>query len=150
MNKLIIGSSSNCYGEYKVKLGISEQISFDSFLKDLEHNDAERNCGGMVQTNTGRKIAKTLRCFIVEFKEDYHDTMIIDDLEAINRSVFNGTKSNMEILLWITKEMVENIADKLDENVNYGGFTDSEFLCNVRDFILNTYLEVKGYEIISK
>lgn len=33
MNKLIIGSTSDTYGEYKEKLGIKDQASFNSFLK---------------------------------------------------------------------------------------------------------------------
>ncbi|MCG8542256.1 MAG: hypothetical protein MJA82_20340 [Clostridia bacterium] len=149
MNTFILGSSSNYYGKYKEKLGIRDKASFDIFLKKLENNDVERNCGGMVQTRSCSKIAKTLRCFKIEFKEDYHDNLIIDDLSSINAYVFSGKKTNMEVLLWVTKGIVEELADKIDENIRYGGFIDNEFLCNVRDFFLNTYITIKGYELLN-
>lgn len=149
MNKLILGSASNYYGKYKDKLGIRDKTSFNIFLKKLENNDVERNCSGMVQTKTCSEIAKTLRCFKIEFKEDYHDNLIIDDLSAINTSVFSNDKTNMEMLLWLTKGITEELADKIDENFRYSGFTDNEFLCNVRDFFLNTYITIKGYELLN-
>lgn len=147
MNTFILGSLPNCYGEYKERLGIRDKISFENFLKDLEQNDDERNCGGMIETNSCGKIAKTLRCFKIEFKEDYHDELIIVDLLSINEYVFAGEKTNLEVLLWITKEFLEEIAAKIDENIRYGGFSDNEFLCNVRDFFLNMYITIKGYEL---
>lgn len=148
MNTFIIGSSSNYYGEYKEKLGIRDTESFEVFLKKLELNDVERNCGGMVQTDSGDLIAKTLRCFKVEFKEGHHDNLIINDLSSINESVFSGKKTDLEVLLWVAKEIAEELADKIDDNIRYGGFIDNDFLCNARDFFLNTYITIKGYELL--
>lgn len=147
MNTIILGISPNCYGEYKENLGIKDKTSFEKFLSDLEQNDTERNCGGMIQTNSCGEIAKTLRCFMVEFKEDYHDELIIDDLLSINEHVFYGEKTNLEVLLWITKGLLEEVGNKIDENIRYSGFTDNEFLCNVRDFFLNIYITIKNYEL---
>lgn len=114
MNKLILGDSTDYYGEYKEKLGIGDYKSFESFLRALEQNDATRNCGGMVKN-----------CLVSE------------------------EKSHIEVLLWITKGMIEEIADKLDENIRYDGFVDNDFLCNTRDFLIHMYIKIKGYEITS-
>ncbi|WP_080871763.1 hypothetical protein [Oceanobacillus timonensis] len=147
MNKFIIGSQ-NTYGEEKEKLGIIDKNSFNKFLEDLEYIDADRINAGMVGGNHCTKIANTLRCFEISFDNRYSDILYINNLSIINNSVFNGEKTDLEILLWVSKEMAEGIAEILDENIRYGGFYDDNFLKNTRDFLLQTYISCVNYHLV--
>lgn len=148
MNTFIISYNENAHGEYKKALGIKDKNTFKQFIKDIKMIDLDRMNSGLVNTGSCEKIAKTLECFNVEFKEGHPDMLIIRDLNSINEAVFSGDKTNLAVLLWITKEFTEEIADMIDENIRYDGMVDdNDFLCNVRDFFLNTYIKVDNYQL---
>lgn len=151
MNTFIIGNHDGAYGEYKKHLGIKDKKSFKVFIEQLKMIDLDRLNSGLVNAYSCESIAKTLECFNVEFKDGHPDMIIINDLHSVNESVFLGKKTNLNTLLWITKEMTEEIADMIDENIRYDGdFMDNDFLCNVRDFFLNTYIKVDNYQLSQK
>src|SRR5699024_6422187 len=135
MNILVLGNTDNTHGNYKKKLNIKDKPSFNSFLEELKSIHTERVAleGDTVPT----KIIKTLESFDIVFKEDHPDMLIINNLQDINIKVFSGEKTNLEILLWITKGIVEEIADMIDDDIRHNGFIDIDFFCNIRDFILN-------------
>jgi hypothetical protein len=147
MNKLIIGHSCGIYGKYKERLNIYGNHSFEKFLIALEDNDAKRSCGGMMMSDSCGKIAKTLRCFEVAFEDNYINTFIINDLSLINDELFAGKETNINVFLWITRGMLEELAETIDENIRYSGFIDNDFLCDVRDFLLNAHMKIGGYAL---
>lgn len=150
MNTLILGRTDMTYGEYRDKLNIKDKDTFDSFLEEMKTVHTERIAleGETVSTATFGKIIKTLECFNVELKEEHPDMFIINNLKRINNYVFSDEKTKLETLLWITKEMTEEIADLIDEDIRHNGFIDIELLCNVRDFILNTHVKVENYYLV--
>lgn len=151
MNTLILSNYENTYGEYKQALGIKDKQSFETFIEQLKTVDDERLNFGLVNTGFCLEIAKTLECFHVDFREGHPDMLIIDDLQAINDDLTDGEiESDLEVLLWISKGMTENLSDSIDENIRYDGEThNNEFLCNVRDFLLNTHIKVDNYELLN-
>lgn len=146
MNKFIIGPNST-YGQEKEKLGIKDKQSFDKFLNDLEYTDSDRINAGMVVTNECTKIANTLRCFEISFDNRHSDIFYINDLSIINDKIFNGERTDLGVLLWVSKEMTECLAEIIDENIRYGGFYDDDFFKNTRDFLLQTYIKCENYHL---
>lgn len=108
MNRLIIGNTY--YGNEKEMLSILDNLSFNSFIEDLEHIDTQRLNFGMIEMSAS-KIAKTLRCFKVEFEPGHVDAMFIDDLNTVNDSVFSGNEDLLSVFLWVTRGMCESVAE---------------------------------------
>src|SRR5699024_3378094 len=132
MNTLILGNTDNTHGNYRKKLNIKDKPSFDSFLEELKNIHTERVAleGDTVHTRAFDKIVKTLESFDIVFKEGHPDMLVINNLQDINNKVFSGEKNNLETLLWITKGIVEEIADMIDDDIRHNGFIDLDFFCN--------------------
>lgn len=145
MNRLIIGNTY--YGNEKEMLSILDNLSFKSFIEDLERIDTQRLNFGMTEVSAS-KIAKTLRCFKVEFEPGHVDAMFIDDLNIVNESVFGGNDDLLSVFLWITRGMCESVAEMLDENIRYGGGVDGKFLNNLLQFLLKFNIFANDFRLV--
>ncbi|WP_281512300.1 hypothetical protein [Mammaliicoccus vitulinus] len=146
MNKYIISANEDTWGKEKTYLEIYDEISFKTFLYKLKQVDFERLNAGLV-VNGGTKIAETLECFTVIFDEKYHDMLFIDNLFLINKKVFNNEKNNLEVLLWVSKGMIETVQEMIDENLRYGGGFNNEFLMKTRDFLILSHLKCDSFDL---
>lgn len=149
MNQFIMSINDDTWGEEKGFLNIFDAQSFEKFIKKLKNIDSERQNAGLVVTG-GTKIANTLDCFSVTFSEHYHDTFIVNDLSSINNKIFNNEKTNLDVLLWITKEMTETVQEMIDENKRYGEGFNTRFLEKTRDFLLLSYVKPNSFILNSK
>lgn len=149
MNQFIMSKSDDTWGKEKGFLNIYDTQSFEDFIKKLKSIDSERQNAGLVVTG-GTKIANTLDCFSITFSDHYHDTFILKDLSSINNKVFNNEKSDMDIFLWLAKEMTETIQEMLDENKRYGDGFSTQFLEKTRDFLLLSYVKPNNYVLNRK
>ena len=46
--------------------------------------------------------------------------------------------------------MTESLQEMLDENIRFGGGFNGEFLSDVRDFLLQTYIKCENYHLTRK